>query len=288
MAAALIRRTPERQQADAWTLALASQGISSWLHQSGAEWDVLVAEASAARAAATLDAYDRENSPQGDGTGRVHGTGSTVRAAPSPRRAAAAALAVSGTLLAFHAATVAAGRALAYAVGTARAEMMTAMTLHADAGHVVANAFFGALFLAALFQRAGIGIGLGLTVFAGALATYANAALRGPPYDGLGASTGVFAALGALGGLAAVDRAAARRTWIPMLAAAAMAAMFGTSETTDVTAHALGFVAGGGCALLASRWIRAWSRNRLAQWTGGLAAVSVVIAAWAAAVGAAP
>jgi hypothetical protein len=64
--------------------------------------------------------------------------------------------------------------------------------------------------------------------------------------------------------------------------------MFGTSETTDVTAHALGFVAGGGCALLASRWIRAWSRNRLAQWTGGLAAVSVVIAAWAAAVGAAP
>jgi membrane associated rhomboid family serine protease len=285
---AVLRRTAERQHADAWALVLASQGISSRLVPLADAWDLVVPQQVAARAAAALEAYDRENS-----LSTPYLRPPDLTPGPAVARSAVAAAAFGAVLIAFHVWLVATGYRSAYLLGTANAarilggepwRSVTALTLHADAGHALANALFGALFLGALFQRTGVGLGLAITVGAGAAATYTNVALRGPPYDGLGASTAVFAALGALGGLAARDSSTSWRSmWVPLLAAAAMAALFGTSEESDVTAHALGLVSGLGAGVLAAPWIRAARSTPAVQSLAGVAALLLIVGAWGAA-----
>lgn len=81
--------------------------------------------------------------------------------------------------------------------------IFTALTLHADAAHVLGNCVFGALFLLPLCRRAGLGAGIFLAVFGGALGNACNLLFQAPGSVSIGFSTSVFAALGALCGLSA-------------------------------------------------------------------------------------
>jgi rhomboid protease GluP len=162
---------------------------------------------------------------------------------------------------------------------------LTALTLHADLAHLAANAGFGALFGGLAARLYGAGTGWLLVLVAATVANFLNALWMPPGRVSIGASTAVFAALGAV----AVFRwpAAARRTRLAwrgasLVAALVLLALLGTGDAhTDIAAHALGFAAGLVLALPLRRWPP--SHARRAQRFAGLVAVLLCAAAWLAA-----
>ena len=169
---------------------------------------------------------------------------------------------------------------------------ITALTLHADPGHLWSNVGFGALLVGALCWLLGTGAGLLAALLAGGAGNLAAALLRGEG-AALGASTAVFAALGALAALAWRRRAAwpagRWRSATPLLAAVLLLAYLGLEgEKVDALGHVCGLLAGlllgaalgaGGAlregAALAASLDRAW-----VQWAAGLLAAGTVAGAW--------
>jgi membrane associated rhomboid family serine protease len=145
---------------------------------------------------------------------------------------------------AFRAGSADAGRILHGEIWRA----VTALTLHADTAHLVANATAGALLGTAVCRTLGGGLGAVLLVAAGAVGNLLNAVVRGPGHVSVGASTAVLGAVGLLSGLAFVrtHRAAERRrrAWVPLAAGLALLGMLGADPQTDLGAHLWGFVAG--------------------------------------------
>jgi membrane associated rhomboid family serine protease len=277
-----VGRTPSRQHADRWVLALASQGISSAVASVDNTWIVSVPANDALRARRTIEAFERENA-------------ATVEATPrEPARVAgplAGAVISVAALAAFHLFRVSRASPLdlvergsanaRLVLGGAPERAVTAMTLHANAEHVAANVVIGCIFLAGLYSRTGVGVGLALTVYAGAVANLLNAAIQGPPHDGIGFSGAVFAAVGALAGLALCSRERRTRNFLLAFAAAlALAALFGTGESTDVLGHFLGFVSGLGVGALFARPALAARWHTRTQLAAGLAAVGLICFAW--------
>jgi rhomboid protease GluP len=162
---------------------------------------------------------------------------------------------------------------------------LTALTLHADLAHLAANAGFGALFGGLAARLYGAGVGWLLVLVAATLANVLNAVWMPPGRVSIGASTAVFAALGAVAVFG--WPAAARRTRLAwrgasLVAALVLLALLGTGDAhTDIAAHALGFAAGLTLALPLRRWPAA--HGRYAQGLAGLAAALLCASAWLAA-----
>src|SRR5437867_4151193 len=78
---------------------------------------------------------------------------------------------------------------------------VTALTLHADAPHLLGNALAGALLVTAVCQQLGPGVGLWLVLLAGAGGNALTAAVHGAGHVSVGASTAIFGAVGILAGL---------------------------------------------------------------------------------------
>lgn len=158
--------------------------------------------------------------------------------------------------------------------------VVTALTLHADAAHLMANLAFGALFLALLARCAGLGTSLWLSVAGGSLGNALAVLLRREPVQSIGFSTALFATIGALSGLMAMRHASRRDMLLPVAAGAGLLAMLGTEgERTDYLAHVTGLVAGlvlGMVAGLARR--RKWPT--LPQWAWAALAMSLPVWAW--------
>jgi rhomboid protease GluP len=168
----------------------------------------------------------------------------------------------------------------------------TALTLHLDAPHLIANLGAGVWF----GYLAGGQIGSGITWFlivTGAAAANLTEGLLGPDsHRSVGASTAVFTALGLLCAYlwrlrAPTVRQWARR-WAPLVAGLVLLGWFGVGDqdpnaaaTTDVVAHALGFAMGvllG--AVMAQPRVRALT-SHIPQWLGGAAALGSIAVAWA-------
>ncbi|MDD5350165.1 MAG: rhomboid family intramembrane serine protease [Chthoniobacteraceae bacterium] len=147
--------------------------------------------------------------------------------------------------------------------------IVTALTLHADLGHLFANLTVGLVFAWALLPLLGSGwTWLGL-VWSGALGNALNAVVHGGSHLSLGASTGVFGGLGLLVAyqIAAILRpgaGAARAAWrwrdigIPLAAGFALLAYLGVGDgngNIDVLAHGFGMAAG-----LATGFLLGWTR----------------------------
>jgi membrane associated rhomboid family serine protease len=118
---------------------------------------------------------------------------------------------------------------------------------------------------------------------AGALGNLANAALRGPGYGGVGASTAVFGAIGLLAGLR-IGRYRRRQAsrgeaTAAVLAAVMLLALTGLNPETDVLAHLWGFAIGLGLGLLAGRLPGSWIGPR-GQWLLAVSALAAVVGAW--------
>jgi membrane associated rhomboid family serine protease len=121
---------------------------------------------------------------------------------------------------------------------------LTALTLHADGLHLLANLLLGAPLVVRLCRMLGSGLGWGLVLATGGLGNLSNALLQEAGHRSLGSSTALFGTLGLLAGLALVARQQARlpRWLLPVAAALALLALLGTGTgNVDVEAHLCGF-----------------------------------------------
>lgn len=243
-----VARTARRELGEEWALVLLAENLTPALHRSQGRWVVCVPEGQAEQALRILASYARESRP-----------------APPPRSRAwsgeaplAVGLAVAGSLLLFHRITETSSRAGAwFAQGTASAQAIregelwrtvTALTLHADAAHVLGNALAGGLMWTLAGRALGPGLGALAIVAAGAGGNLANALLRPGPHESVGASTAVFAAVGLLGGFGGVRPAPGVRRlpgWVVGAACLGLLAMLGTGGArTDIWAHGFGLAVG--------------------------------------------
>jgi len=272
----LLRLSSDFRRAMDLSVVLDQEGIPHEVHRiEEARWALQIDDADAARAEAAIAAFEQENPPE-------------VRRLPPVLHPTTGALA-SGVAfaLALVAIYVRTGpespgspwfdRGSADAAAILRGEWwrsVTALTLHADAGHVAGNAVLGGLLLALLARSVGPGVASVLMLLSGVGGTFAAATLIRHDFVSIGASTAVF---GALGALAALPRES-RRVWMPVIGGLALLALLGTSKRADVAGHLCGFLSG----VLAGAVVSLLPplRNRVAQTSLAVAAACVPVSAW--------
>jgi rhomboid protease GluP len=248
-----LRATADPALAKEWGLVLAAEGIASRISRRGAEYALRVDAGEVARADALLSAYERENPVERP---RVEQPAAVVIAGQGPFNCA---LAVMTAMLVFFAFTGPRDpHSIWFERGSADAQRIvegevwrsvTALSLHADWPHVLANAASGTFFLAILGRTVGPGLALALALMAGTFGNLLNAGLRGSPHFSIGASTAVFGVVGLLSGLGVVRRRERGEGWrrvaLPVAGALGLLAMLGTAgDRVDLWAHLFGLVAG--------------------------------------------
>lgn len=260
------------------SLVLDQEGIRHEVRRVGdTHWGIQVDESDAAQAQAAIAAFERENPLPVRVPEQVHPITGAVATGVAFSLAVVAMYLRTGPEVAgspwFE-------RGSADAAAILRGEWwrsVTALTLHADAGHVAGNAVLGGLLLALLARSVGPGVASALMVFSGAAGTFAAAGLVRHDFVSIGASTAVF---GALGTLAALPRNS-RRVWMPVIGGLALLALLGTSKRADVAGHLCGFVSG----VLAGAAVSLLPplRNRAAQACLAVVTGCVPVVAWLAA-----
>jgi membrane associated rhomboid family serine protease len=241
-----IARYSLRTEAEAGVLVLAAAGIGCHLIQQGGDFGLFVSANDVPQARRELAEYAREN---------------RGRPAPVLRPAAeglGGALTYSAILAFVNAGAVrhwwgldwlSAGEADAGLILSGEWwRVVTALSLHADFGHLASNMVAGAVLGILASQILGAGLTWLTILMASGLGNFLNALMQPTSHIAIGASTAVFAALGVLAALR--WRAEARwtrglRRWLPLAAGVALLAFLGTGgERTDVGAHVTGFVMG--------------------------------------------
>jgi rhomboid protease GluP len=265
----------ERKARD-WALVLQSSSIWHIVRRTQGGWAVLVRDADYRRSAGAIDRYEAENRDWPPPKTRER-----PRHAPS-----IIAPLVFGALIAFFLVTGPdASNSEWFRRGTAVTEYVlhsqpwrtvTALTLHADAKHVIGNAISGVVFASAVNRRLGPGGGSLAVLCSGILGNLANAVWHRADggYASIGASTAIFGAVGVLAATQVmVDRSAQknrRRSWIdiagPLVGGLALLGALGSGGGPDVElgarinvdlyAHLFGFLSGVLVGLLASLPLR--------------------------------
>jgi rhomboid protease GluP len=279
----VLRVTKDRRLAEEWELVLLAQHLSPSLRPSADGVALCVPEAELARALASLSAYERENPRK---------PVERIEAMESPSWFAGAA--VASLLLVFHFVTYQWLPVLPWLErGSADAQRIlegefwrtvTALTLHADIGHALSNAFAVGIFFSALSSMVGAGLGGLLMLSAGAGGNLANAFLHGSPHDSVGVSTAIFGAVGLLGSLGMIRRRQRTfsrwRAWLPVAAALALLGMLGSGgQRVDIWAHLSGLLTGALLGVIVARVAPAIPGPR-SQWACGTAALVTVIFCW--------
>ena len=130
---------------------------------------------------------------------------------------------------------------------------ITALTLHADAAHVLSNMLWGFIFGSLTSARIGTGFALLLMLLSGTLGNATMAFVGSFPHQSLGASTMVFGLLGVLTSLHTRETWSRREDgrgiirllpWVPLAFGIAMALVSGGAPGSDALAHACGFAWG--------------------------------------------
>ena len=124
---------------------------------------------------------------------------------------------------------------------------ITALTLHADSGHLFGNLFFGGLVVVVLCRQIGAGLGWLLVLMSGILGNALITVLRGGPSVSIGASTALLGAMGVLCGFTffSTEQRGWRRIILPLAAALAWLAFLGSEgQNTDLGAHFTGMLCG--------------------------------------------
>ncbi|QDT05486.1 Rhomboid family protein [Rubripirellula lacrimiformis] len=165
----------------------------------------------------------------------------------------------------------------------------TALTLHADIGHLLSNLVFGGVFGWLAGRILGGGVAWLTITSAGVFGNLLNAAMRPAEHNSIGASTAVFAALGVMVAHALRPRTMtnqnAMQRYSPLIGGVLMLAMMGLEgDRTDVGAHITGFLAGLLMGAAAARLPEVWLRSRWFQASAGAIAIGIVVAAWAIAI----
>ncbi len=288
-------------------LVLESQQIGYTLAYSADGWVLELDLAARDAALAAIATYERENAAW-----------PPPRVKDVPRHARSIAVLVAfAALTMFHVLRVAVpgemgawlarGRADSMLVLTEPWRMVTALTLHGDAQHVLGNAVSGTIFGTALARRIGPGGALLATAVAGALGNAANAvyyaAAHSAPHRSIGASTAVFATIGLLVGVELVRRLLKQRREPvprmrrfvervgPVVGGLALLGSLGASPDSDLGAHgfglALGLLLGVPVGAIVNQSGATQGEptlappGRLPQLALGAAAATLVIGSWA-------
>ncbi len=265
-----------------WSLALASQGIAATINRSEGRWELAIDPPDYTRALAVIRQYHLENRgwrwrPEWLGTDRVFHPG--------------AALWVLG-ISAFYYWSVVRFPAMKSAGMVDRQAVLhgqwwrifTAVTLHENLPHLLANAATGFLLLGLAMARYGAGVGTLAAFLAGAAGNCATLLFAPEDYYSLGASGMVTGALGLITVQSFTPWRQFRPTarWLPRAAAGGLLilVLIGFSPGSDEMAHVGGFVAGIAFGL-ALGWIRPAALQR--PWLNAaalLALGSLLITAW--------
>lgn len=271
-----------RGQADDWSLVLTAAGIAHRLERTAEGWALHVAWRDEERVDRHLEAYRQE---------------SAARLQPDVERPeygrSHAGFALAGALVLFYLVTGPREASVSwFRAGSASADLIlagelwrtvTALTLHADAAHIMGNAASCAIFVTALSRLLGPGIAAWLLLLAGGLGNGVTAIAHASRHSAVGASTALFGAVGSLAGIQFVTwrRRVTRtaRAWVPLAAGLALLAMLGTGQNADIAAHFFGFVAGTGLGVLTARGLGR-PPGPLVQWPLALAATGTVLACW--------
>jgi len=281
-----------RFRAKEWSLVLTARGVPHTVRRSGTGWTIQVPRRRAEEAAREIAFFLNEN--------REEEIVPPAPRAPSNAAAVLWALGVAAVFLAYLGSdSWVLGQRIRWdrLGGGDSAAMLsgewwraaTALTLHADPPHLIGNLVSGGLFLILLCREAGVGFGFFLCVAAGICGNWLKVELQGPGVYFIGASTAVFGALGALGGLHSV-RGFSGMSWKRVLPAGAglmLLAMLGSGEEgerIDLVGHLCGFAAGLALGALAGVFLS--KRRRPGGAVGvafGLAAILAVASSWAAA-----
>lgn len=280
-----VGRFRRRADAEPYALTLVAMGIDCEIASAGWGVALLVAEPDAERARREIAAYARENAPVPQPTAEPragsHGLG--------------AALFCCLLLLFFHGADQRLLTGIDWsAIGAAQAGLIgagewwravTALTLHADALHLLGNLAAGLAFGLLAAQLLGSGLAWLAILLGGVFGNLLDAALSVPEHTAVGASTALFAALGLLAGYwrraRVVPWRGGVRRWAPLAAGVLLLVQLGTGgERTAVGAHVAGFVVGTleGLALAQlAPWV---PRGPHAQRLYGALACGLVALAW--------
>lgn len=163
--------------------------------------------------------------------------------------------------------------------------VVTALTLHADVGHLLSNLLFGVV-LGFLASRA-VGGGIAWAgILLGAMMGNALDALWMPAeQNSIGASTAVFAALGLLSAYAWMLESNVHLRWAkrfgPLIAGVILLGFLGAGgERTDVVAHVTGFASGCLLGLLLGKIPEQRFESRTLQLATGAVSLAIVGAAW--------
>jgi membrane associated rhomboid family serine protease len=163
--------------------------------------------------------------------------------------------------------------------------VVTALTLHADFSHLIANLGFGILFGYLAGKLLGPGIAWASIVAAGALGNFLDALLMPPTHSAIGASTAVFATLGLVAAYSWRRRPGRAASWpyrwAPLIAAVALLALIGTGgEHTDVLGHLTGFFAGTVLGVVYGTLSFPRSGRPPAQLLAAASTLAVIVGAW--------
>ncbi len=267
-------------------LVLEAAGIGYEIHGKAGKFTLVVAAADAARAWAELDAYAQEDRdwpaitttlPQRSGGWRgVSGYAAVLLL-----------VAILEHQHTFAFDWFAAGKTHAGLIRHGQWwRAVTALTLHVDLAHLVANIVIGGLVGLFAGQLLGSGLAWVSILIAGAAGNLLNAMIRQPGHTSVGASTAVFAALGIVAAYMWMRRrhlhASKLARWAPLVGGVVLLGYLGTGGVrTDVAAHVAGFVAG---MVLGTLYAKLGNRIELAAGTQlllGMGALAVLALAWA-------
>jgi rhomboid protease GluP len=286
----VVYHSPRRRACDERLLVLTALGIEGLVVQEQGAFLLLVAAQDAARAAHELRQYDAENRPLPP---------PPPPPAPHPYAWVGCAAYVLVLLAVAWAVSSGAVRLDAFEQGELDAARVqagewwrawTALTLHLDGPHLAANLLAGVWFGYLAARQMGAGTAWFLTVSGAGLANLLEGLLGPPEHRAVGASTAVFAALGAMSAYSWRERLALpqrwARRWGPLIAGTILLGWTGAGAEgadVDVVAHVCGFAVG---ALLGAAAAVPRVQARLArvpQWFSGAAALLALAIAWACA-----
>jgi membrane associated rhomboid family serine protease len=286
---AVFRSTP-RGPCNERAFVLAAVGITADIVFDGRQFVLLVSEADASQALSQLAQYELERGPR--------------RPAPPPLPNlphAWVGCVIYAVTLVFVGLMISNGfwRLDAFDAGELDAARIrsgqwwrawTALTLHLDGSHLIANLGAGIWFGHLAARQIGSGISWLLIVTGAALANLIEALLGPQTHQSVGVSTAVFTALGLLAAHSWRLRAPLIQQWAmrwaPLVAGVVLLGWFGAGDDdanlighTDVVAHVLGFISGILLGVLAARQHTRWL-PRIPQWAAGLAALASIALAW--------
>ncbi len=268
-----------KHQAMDWSVALLSQGIESTVHRDADQWHLRVPPERYPDALAILEVYQKENPrwiwrPSARSSTLLFHYGALGWCALMVfievwSRARGPALRDAGLM-----------SSLAVQQGEWW-RLFTAMTLHADLSHLMANLTTGTVLLGLAMARWSAGPVLLAAWCAGALGNLASLFLYSGPHLGLGASGMV---MGALGLLATASRPDRESIPVPgllirgLLGTVLLFILIGVNPTSDVVAHVGGFAGG-----LVLGLVLGWLPERLLHQPAvslGAAAVAAATLIW--------